>query len=387
MSVSSYEKNGKKLWKIYLNIRSQDNPAIREQKIVVGFETEKSALAEEKKLVREITEKLIKRASQGHSWEAVIGMWELAMRNDKNHYNYQLTTILDYVSRLRNWTPAWLSLPASEITRGDARTLLKEVELAGKTRRFQKTVKDTINAVYDWGIQEKLIPGVQTSPMKGLELTAPKEEKVPDILTLEEIRKLLFEAKRLESRWYPIWVLALLTGMRNGELHALEWSDVDLENRKITVSKSYNTRFKEVKSTKSGFWRTVPLSEDLFQFLIELKQMTGAQKFVLPRIGKWNSGLQAEELRKFCVIAGIKSIRFHALRACFATQLLSHNIDPGRVMKICGWEQLDTMRRYVRLAGIDEKGATEAIKILPSDVALIGKVVDLFEFRASKPSV
>ncbi|MCM0606259.1 MAG: hypothetical protein KA715_09225 [Xanthomonadaceae bacterium] len=65
MSVSSYEKDGKKLWKIYLNIRSKENPAIREQKMVAGFESEKAALAEEKKLTREITEKLVKRASQG----------------------------------------------------------------------------------------------------------------------------------------------------------------------------------------------------------------------------------------------------------------------------------------------------------------------------------
>ena len=236
--------------------------------------------------------------------------------------------------------------------------------------------------IFNWGIQERLVPGVQESPMRGLELTSKKEEKVPEVLNLQEIRKLLFDAKRLESKWYPIWVMALLTGMRNGELHALEWSDVDLENRKITVSKSYHTRTKSVKCTKSGCWRTVPISDELFKFLVELKRSTGDLKFVLPRLWKWDSGLQAEELRKFCTVVGIKSIRFHALRACFATQLLAHNIDPGRVMKICGWEQLDTMQRYIRMAGIDERGATQVLRVLPSDEALMGEVVNLFGFKA-----
>ena len=381
MAVTSYMKDGKTYWKVYVNVRNKKDSSLREQKLVQGVETEKAALTEEKRLLRELTEKISVQASQGLTWEAVIDRWELAMREDKDLYGYQLTTIMDYVSRLKNWTPTWLKRPASEINRGDARGILREIELAGKTRKFQKTVKETVNVIFDWGIQERLIREVHESPMRGMELTAKKEEKVPDILTLEEIRKLLFEAKRLESRWYPIWVLALLTGMRNGELFALEWSDVDFENRKITVSKSYNTRFKIVKSTKNGAWRTVPMSDDLYEFLVELKGQTGNLKNVLPRIGKWAAGWQAQELRKFCVGIGIRSIRFHALRACFATQLLAHDIAPARVMKICGWEQLDTMQRYIRMAGIDERGATQVLKVLPSDEALIGEVVSLFDFK------
>jgi len=35
-------------------------------------------------------------------------------------------------------------------------------------------------------------------------------------------------------------------------------------------------------------------------------------------------------------------------------------------MKVCGWKDLDTMGRYIRLAGIDELGATDSLKILPN---------------------
>jgi integrase len=40
----------------------------------------------------------------------------------------------------------------------------------------------------------------------------------------------------------------------------LKWSDVDLGKGLITVQRSYNKRTKEYKSTKAGYWRTVPIS-------------------------------------------------------------------------------------------------------------------------------
>lgn len=70
------------------------------------------------------------------------------------------------------------------------------------------------------------------------------------------------------------------------------------------------------------------------------------------------------------------------LRACFATQLISTGSPPAIVMKICGWKDLKTMQRYIRLAGIDESGATEGLKFLPTtDAAMMEKVVSLFGDR------
>ncbi len=139
-----------------------------------------------------------------------------------------------------------------------------------------------------------------------------------------------------------------------------------------------------VKTTKSGKWRTVPISTELHSFLVELKAQAKGREHVLPRLSGWDEGRQADILRKFCYGIGIRSIRFHALRACFATQLLAHDVAPARVMKICGWEDLKTMQHYVRLAGVDEKGATEPLRMIPSDEACMGEVVRLMDFRASK---
>ena len=53
-------------------------------------------------------------------------------------------------------------------------------------------------------------------------------------------------------------------------------------------------------------------------------------------------------------------------------------------MKICGWRDLKTMQRYIRLAGIEEHGATQVLKIMPSDLAVMGEVVNLFDFKSKR---
>ena len=61
---------------------------------------------------------------------------------------------------------------------------------------------------------------------------------------------------------------------------------------------------------------------------------------------------------------GIRPICFHALRACFATQLLQKGVAPVVVMAIAGWKDLKTMVRYIRLAGIDIQEGTAPLKVL-----------------------
>jgi integrase len=70
-------------------------------------------------------------------------------------------------------------------------------------------------------------------------------------------------------------------------------------------------------------------------------------------------------------------MRFHALRACFATQLIRQVIPAIQIQKICGWKDLETMQRYIRLAGIEISGVTENLKILPDNIVM-GEVVNLF---------
>ncbi len=119
------------------------------------------------------------------------------------------------------------------------------------------------------------------------------------------------------------------------------------------------------------------MSDELAELFKELKAKSNGSEYVLPRIREWGMGLQAASLRFFCKSVGITSIRFHTLRACFATQLLRQGIAAPTIQKICGWKDLATMQRYIRLAGIEVAGATNELKLLP-EKEVMAEVVDLF---------
>ena len=111
---------------------------------------------------------------------------------------------------------------------------------------------------------------------------------------------------------------------------------------------------------------------------MRLRTVTGLSQWVLPRLEEWDRGEQAKPLRAFLSEIGLPSVKFHTLRACFATQLLADGVETAKVMKIGGWKDLKTMQIYMRLAGVDERGATDGLRFLPCDEAILGRIVELF---------
>ena len=99
----------------------------------------------------------------------------------------------------------------------------------------------------------------------------------------------------------------------------------------------------------------------LMPVLAELKIKTFSTGFVLPRICKWEQGEQARQLRLFLKSIGLPEVRFHDLRASWATLLLSRGVAPSKVMSMGGWSDMKTMMIYMRKAGIDIKGATSCL--------------------------
>jgi integrase len=191
-------------------------------------------------------------------------------------------------------------------------------------------------------------------------LTFKKVEKIKAVLTKSQMSLLLNRARELESEWYWHWCVALYTGMRNGELYALTWDKVDFEQNQIKVDCAWNS-VDGFKSTKSGNDRLVEIAPGLLPILKELKMRGPGGGFVLPRLSKWNKGEQARELRMFLLGMGLPVIRFHDLRASWATLLLSEGLEPIKVMKLGGWADMKTMMIYIRKAGVDIKGATSCL--------------------------
>jgi integrase len=376
MAIQNYlNDSGTALWKVYVNIRSKTNPKLRAQRKVSGLKSKREAEREEMKLVRECERELAEEESKGESWGAVVLAFDEELKTNHKDSLHQ-TTKEDYIAALRNYTSAWWDRAAATLCRNDVKEVLNQIQAGGHTVSYQKRIRNLINRAFNFGIDSGLIRGVPSSPVVGIHLGKDQEKK-PEILNISEIRRLLEAAKQLNSYWYPIWALALMTGMRNGELYSLEFKDIDWEGNSISVNKSYNGRLKVIKSTKAGYWRTVPMSSELRAFLLDLKKNAGDRKTVLKHNHHWSRGMQAVELRKFCLGLGLPSVRFHALRACFSTQLIRNGVPPIQIQKICGWKDLKTMQRYIRMAGIEIDGATEILKVLPDSV-VAQKATELF---------
>jgi integrase len=58
---------------------------------------------------------------------------------------------------------------------------------------------------------------------------------------------------------------------------------------------------------------------------------------------------------------GLPPIKFHDLRATWATLMLSKGVEPIKVMIMGGWKDLKTMQIYIRKAGVDIKGITDRL--------------------------
>jgi integrase len=272
--------------------------------------------------------------------EAIVPTWPLVVEQFLKaclERDISRKTVENYAVCLEAHTGAWEKRLVDSITTEEVRALIKE-RVGDKATSHQKNLLKFIRGAFTYAVEAGVLQRNPTPQMK-----FRLGDKIKKVLTEEQIRVLLNRAKELDSEWYPHWALALYTGMRNGELFALTWDKVNLDNRQILVDSSF-------------------------------KLQSGDTTFVLPRIDKWDGGEQARELRMFLTGLGLPPVRFHDLRASWATVLLSKGVEPIKVMKMGGWKDMKTMMIYARKAGVDIKGATDCLE-LHNPSAEAGKVL------------
>ncbi len=354
----------KVLYRIRVYLRSNKNSALRITKQEGGFETEAQATKRETQLKKDCERELIDLESKGTLFVDLLSGWDdhcqkLLVATGKR----SATVHTEYIGGIRKWFKEYWNRPATDVNPYVVTNIFEEMKASEICFGHRKKLKQILKSIFDFGIQSGMLH-LQRSPTFEVAL-ARETEKKPEILTNQEIQTLIQKAYEINHEWKEIWAAALLTGMRSGELHALEWSDIDFENKTLNVNKTYNVKKRNFNATKGGYFRLVPMSNDLEQVLKGLIPVTGQTKHVFPRSWEWNKGLQARVLRRFCYINGLPSIKFHTLRACVATQMLRSGVEAAKVMKVCGWKELKTMQYYVRLAGIEVEGVTESLKIFP----------------------
>lgn len=403
MGVRAYLENGKECFEVMLHVRSRKNRKIRVQKKLKGILTQEEANRIYLKEYQRACSEIAKRESDGLTWGEVIDSWEIWYRRFPSP-RWDLGTVRDYIAIANNWTENWLKRPASGLTVSDAFQLIEDAKKRGASIQRQYQIKTTVNVIFKWGMAAGKIVGKDHSPMFGIDLPRKGSEKEPEILSRDEVAVLLQKAEEAEHEWFPVWKFDAYTGMRASELDGLRKEDIELVPREkareldrsteavknyglVRVHRQWQKKLKSYGPTKGRYWRTVPVSSQLYSFLVKyLENDFGADEHgrrVFPVYPELRQGRQAFVLKAFCNASGLKSIKFHTLRACFATHLLAAGVPEAKVMKIGGWKDRETMMIYVRLSGIDEAGATEPLdfSMVASEDKIHANVVRLFGAR------
>jgi integrase len=153
------------------------------------------------------------------------------------------------------------------------------------------------------------------------------------------------------------------TGLRVGESRALKWQDVNLTSNTISVNKTEDVKTGIKTKTKTGQNRIVPISSELKEVLLELREktFTNDEDNVLPYWRRFSTNEQSSQLKIICRSLMMPEVGFKDLRATFITHCLQHLIPMGTIMRIVGHTDISTTNEYVRLSGVEVKNATDTL--------------------------
>jgi integrase len=270
--------------------------------------------------------------------------------------------------------PALGEVKLKNLTSAHVRGLYRQKLDAGLSPRSVQYVHVTLHKALKQAIADGLIPRNVTEAVKPPQVR--REEMQP--LTAEQV-KVLFQAAK-GDRLEALYVLAVTTGLRQGELLGLRWDDIDLEVGTLQVRRTLTTAkggpVLSAPKTK-GSRRTVKLSQ---RALEALRSHLARQLEEIDRVGSlWREkGLifaaeVGEPLRRQYVTArrfkpllrraGLPEIRFHDLRHTCATLLLSENVNPKVVSEMLGHATIAiTLDTYSHVLPTMQESAAKAME-------------------------
>lgn len=267
------------------------------------------------------------------------------------------------------------NIKLSKLTTLQLQQFYNKVRQSGRVQRYEgmtdlslssKTIRGLhalIRQCLEQAVQERLIP---YNPAAGCKLP-PKEKKEMQVLPAEQIGAYLKAAE--EHGVLPMFYLELTTGLRRGELVALLWSDLDVKNQSLSISKSAGRINGEIKVTQpktSNSVRTVYLPKETVDLLVKEHRKHPFNPYMFPSpvtgmmYGPDCVGRLHKTLLKKAGIA--EKIRFHDLRHTYATLAIRSGVDPKTVSSVLGHYSADfTLDIYTHVTGDMQKMAAEKV--------------------------
>jgi len=254
--------------------------------------------------------------------------------------------------------PHFGSTPIDRIDEEDVEGLVLALRRAGKAPKTIRNVMGTLHSIFDFARRRKW---VGANPTTLVELAGASAAD-SDIRFFDgaELEALLRAGPQAEpDAWSPVeevlYLTAAMTGLRQGELLALRWRDVDWIAAKIRVRQSFvRGEFGSPKSKRSS--RAVPMHDRVAAALDRLHQRSAYQAdddlvFAHPHTGNpLDRSKVLKRFKKACERAGLRPLRFHDLRHTFGTRMAAAGVPMRTLQEWMGHRDFKTTQIYADYA-------------------------------------
>lgn len=233
-------------------------------------------------------------------------------------------------------------------------------------RRIRNVIKKALKAAVEWEY-------IQLNPAEGIEFDEEPRKNKP-VLTPEQINQILLLAKN--RRIGIVIALAYYGGFRIGEVSALDWKNIDFENKTITICQVSEVNGNIVPYTKNeSSFRTIPMFDTLYEVLKNHKEQQDKErnrysseykkadyvftliherKNIKGRGRRMSYTYIAKETKKVFKELGLEQFTFHSLRHACISKLLQE-FDPTTVANWVGHSSPATTMQYYAHAYIKAK--------------------------------
>ena len=252
------------------------------------------------------------------------------------------STLRDYESVIRaHILPTFGDVVVEDLTSEAIERWLGTLEMSNRTKRKALSV---LGGILERARRTHNLP---RNPVREVERPHHRARHHLDVFSPEDIAALVAAAESDQDG--ALFLTAAFTGLRQGELIALRWREVDFGVQRIRVLRSFSGG--QLTSPKSGKVRSVPLAREVAAALRRLRDrelFVDVDDLVFPGVtGEWlDPSALRRRYQRAIERAGLRRLRFHDLRHTFGTRAIS-TADIRRVQEWMGHADLATTTRYL----------------------------------------
>ena len=265
-------------------------------------------------------------------------------------------------------------IPLNKLTQNDLQQFYTRLKNGGRkvrTELYGKGLSDRMvrgcHAMCRKALEKAVADGIiRINPAIGCKLP-PKKAKEMQVLTREEMQRFMAQAKA--DGYFELFLLELCTGMRRGEIVALQWDDLNMQTGELHICRQATTVHGNIHicapKTKSSI-RTVILPPDIVKILAEYKKRINS-RWMFPSPVKEDAPYHPSAIRKVLdrtlERAECKHVRFHDLRHTFATTALANGMDVKTLSAIIGHISSETtLNIYTHITDNMQRSAANKIE-------------------------